>query len=450
MANTIWEDWGFKSNPFENQALKANQEGFELLAGREDELTELKHLLINSNVWIPVSGTVGVGKTSLAGVATYALYKESIEAGKYDNLLIPCVSPVSIVRGESVEEFRNRIASIMLQTLVDHKGDISKIRLYELDSLVSEIDQLNIWSTAPITGGRGGGVGGFSLSKVHAANTSSGFSAGFAERVFNLNERIFKSGGGLVFIIDNCELYEDAHALVNVLSMLRDDVFIRKGTKWIFCGAYGIVERLTDDRLTHFLSKNVVRIGQLEELKQIINMFDRRRSYFGNGTSTYLPFCNSQINEWFDLAGGNPRAILSKAVDYCLWAALPKNAQKLTADPEGMAALFDTWLKEQTSTYVDNYEPLLEKKPWKIFVKLNELGGMARPSDYKKFDCNSSENLANHIRVLKDHGLVDADDDEENLKKTIYRLTEKGRWTIYSWKAKCADSDMGQHHNSFE
>lgn len=432
--STIWNKWGFQSNPFSNQALAANQEGLDLLSGRTEELNNLIYYLENGDSWIPVSGCVGVGKTSLANVASYALYKKKKEENA-EVLFIPCDAPISVDPTESNEDFMSRVARTILKSLNSYKSDITKLLLHELDSSwLDKLEELNTWTSMPLTGGKGVGVGGFSASKVTSANTSSGYAKAFSDQVLSLNERIFSNGGGVICIIDNCELYLEARAIVNVLSSLRDDLFLRKGIKWIFCGAYGIVERFTDDRLSSFLSANVVSVEPLKTETEVIEMVNRRRRVFSTKDDAYLPIEDKQISELFGIAGGNPRLVLSKAADYCVWTAAPKQEKSFMVTPP-LHEIFSTWKTEQIKKHVADYSPLVTRKFWRIFEKLDALGGEARPSEFQKFECNSPASLANHIRTLKSYGLVDAYDDESNLKKTIYRISEKGRWTMYAWKS---------------
>ncbi len=434
---TVWERWGFSKNPFANHALEANQEGFELLSGRELELEELTYYLENSSLWIPVSGNAGVGKTSLANVASYVLYQNSKKAEPPCALFIPCESPISVNPKESNDDFKDRVARVVLRSLIKYSFDIKNNHKYSIDNaLFEELDRLKAWISEPITGGKGAGVAGISLSKTTSANTSSGYSKSFSDQVLSLTEGLFSTGGGVVCIIDNCEVYPDAVALVNVLSALRDDLFLKKGLKWVFCGALGILERITDDRLANFLSDNVVEVNPISAKSDVAEMINRRRKVFGKNNKTDLPIENTQIDELFNISGGNPRMVLAKAEGYCLWAGRKYKSTSLAGNSQPTAALFDQWRNEQINKFVSDFAPLLNRKAWKVFIKLDQIGGDVRPYGYSQFECNSVPAFLQHIQVLIQHGLVAKFHDQDDLRGTIYRITDKGRWTMYAWKLK--------------
>jgi hypothetical protein len=430
----IWNDWGFSKNPFENHALAPNDEGLNLLSGRDGELDLLTYLLENSNAWVPVSGNAGVGKTSLANVASYVLYKKSDLDNPPCVLFIPCISPISVKPKETDEDFKNRVATVVLNTLVKYRSDLERNNLYSLDkSLFDELDSLKTWASSPLTGGKGGGVAGVSASKTTSANTSSGYASSFADQLFSLNERFFSNGGGIVCIIDNCEVYPDAAALISVLSGLRDDLFLKKGLKWVFCGALGILERLADDRLTNFIGDNIVKLSPIESEEQVVEMINRRRNCFKSKPEQYLPVGNSEMTELFKIAGGNPRRVLAKMEAYCLWAGMPTVAKKLKCGELDIAKCFEIWRDEQIVKNSADYKTLATRKAWTIFQSLVEKGGDTRPSFYEQFDCNSVPSFIQHLNVLVSHGLVAKHFDDDDLRGTIYRVTDKGRWTIYAW-----------------
>ncbi len=430
----IWNDWGFSKNPFENHALAPNEEGLNLLSGRDSELEMLTYLLENSNAWVPVSGNAGVGKTSLANVASYVLYKNSDLNKPPCALFIPCISPISVKPKETDEDFKNRVATVVLNTLVKYRSDLERNNLYSLDkSLFNDLDSLKTWASSPLTGGKGGGLAGVSASKTTSANTSSGYSNSFADQVLSLAERFFSNGGGVICIIDNCEVYPDAAALVSVLSGLRDELFLKNGLKWVFCGALGILERLADDRLTNFIGDNVVKLSPIESEEQIVEMINRRRNSFKSGPVQYLPISDKEMTELFKIAGGNPRRVLAKMEGYCLWAGAPIVARKLKSGELDIAQCFSMWRNEQIQKNSADYKTLATRKAWHIFQRLVDKGGDTRPSFYEQFDCNSAPSFIQHLNVLASHGLVAKHFDDDDLRGTIYRVTDKGRWTIYAW-----------------
>lgn len=86
---SIYYDWGFTGNPFEQTPLRADETGNSLLIGREKELKRLMSLIETGPRLPTVEGLNGVGKTSLVNVAAFRLMKASFEEPGRP-LYIPC------------------------------------------------------------------------------------------------------------------------------------------------------------------------------------------------------------------------------------------------------------------------------------------------------------------------------------------------------------------------
>ena len=72
----IYEDWGFRSSPFQTSALPASDLGRRLLVGREKEVRTLTNRIKSFPKMATVEGLNGVGKTSVVNVASYKLFQQ--------------------------------------------------------------------------------------------------------------------------------------------------------------------------------------------------------------------------------------------------------------------------------------------------------------------------------------------------------------------------------------
>jgi hypothetical protein len=86
---SIYEEWGFSSNPFQTTALPPDSLGRSLLVGRDQELTVLRRRLENPPRIPTLEGLNGVGKSSLVNVAAYTCYMDFLE-DPAKPMLIPC------------------------------------------------------------------------------------------------------------------------------------------------------------------------------------------------------------------------------------------------------------------------------------------------------------------------------------------------------------------------
>src|SRR5262245_29826871 len=85
---TIWEQFGFRENPYTTSPITANEEGVRLLVGRDKELKRLWAYLSSTSTHPTIEGANGVGKTSLVAVAGFQAVQAHRE-GRSSQLFIP-------------------------------------------------------------------------------------------------------------------------------------------------------------------------------------------------------------------------------------------------------------------------------------------------------------------------------------------------------------------------
>lgn len=117
----FYEEWGFRSNPFETTALGADEIGSNLMVGRDRVLARIQRRIKNGPKITTIEGQNGSGKTSAANVSIYRLYQESLKSGS-GNLFLPCRTVFQIDTNKTPAEFRREILTEVAQTLIEAKG----------------------------------------------------------------------------------------------------------------------------------------------------------------------------------------------------------------------------------------------------------------------------------------------------------------------------------------
>jgi hypothetical protein len=233
-----YQNWGFRSSPFEPGPLPPSEEGEKLLIGREEELSKITRRLLTPGKFVTVEGPNGIGKTSINNVASYIMFRAFIN-GESDQLLVPCEKTFQLTNDSKIDAF---VETVFLQvglTLVKYADILQEHgRGWQAEGPVAA------WLTSPtftsvraslsVYGLGGGGGGGIT------ANTSTGFSrAGFNDLMRAGLKEIFPNGegGGIICSIDNLELLRESEAARTALEALRDEILNVEGLRWILCGS---------------------------------------------------------------------------------------------------------------------------------------------------------------------------------------------------------------------
>jgi hypothetical protein len=86
---SLWDELGFRENPYSTDPVPPNDEGVQLLVGREGELQQLRRTITSSGNHTTIEGANGVGKTSLVGIAAYTLLQDYLADRANKPLFIP-------------------------------------------------------------------------------------------------------------------------------------------------------------------------------------------------------------------------------------------------------------------------------------------------------------------------------------------------------------------------
>ena len=84
-----YQNWGFRSSPFDSGPLPPTEEGAKLRIGRTAEVQQITRRLLTRGKIVTVEGSNGIGKTSVNNVASY-LACSSYLIGEMGQMLVRC------------------------------------------------------------------------------------------------------------------------------------------------------------------------------------------------------------------------------------------------------------------------------------------------------------------------------------------------------------------------
>ena len=425
MPKNIYNSWGFTANPFLQTSLEADETGARLLIGRTVELGKLENALVTPPRIPTLEGINGVGKTSLANVATYNLYRQFVN-GDLADVFLPCRKRFQISPATDTEEFINDIFTYVAKTIIEFKTSV-----IDQSHGLENFREVEKWLTSPLSKSMQGSlsipsIGGISGGGGAAFNTGMGFSrTGFRSQVKEWLAQMFtqEGKGGVVCIIDNLELLETSEALRRCIEALRDEVLTVPGIRPILCGANGIVlSILSSPRLAGILQRPVeVRPLSLDRSHEILESRIQAFQLVPNGG--YLPITAQSFLMLYEWLGRNLRSLLQYADDYCSYVADSGNDPK---SDEEKTELFLEWFDNIAGEVYKACDTRLTQRAWKLLSDLIAQGGVASPSDYSDFDFNSLEAMRPYSKALEDTNLVVTTREEADKRRKSLSVTANG------------------------
>ncbi len=419
----FYQSWGFSESPFQTTPLPASSLGETLLVGRREELNRLKQRICNPPKISTLEGPNGIGKTSLANVASYQLYQTYLDDTDRDSpLLIPCQKIFQLKPGISAEQFIAEILFAVAQTLL-----LEAQELLNQGFSSSRAGAINKWLNSPQITSFQGHIGALGIGKSTETNTAQGFlESGFRQEITLWLNELFPSpyDGGVICIIDNLELLQTSRAARDMLEQLRDELFVLPGLRWILCAALGVVLGIASSpRLEGFLH-SPIQLGGIDEAvsSEILNS---RINAYKFQEHLYLPLLEGDFRNLYFVLNRNLRSVLGQVDNFCQWVA--DRALPDTEDQKHDA--YREWLRYECDNALSSVQNELRPRAWRVFVKAVELEGEFSPSDYEDFDFNSIQALRPQVKNLEDVGLLrSVQDDGDKRRKTI-QVTSKG-WLV--------------------
>lgn len=429
----IYNEWGFKESPFKTTSLPANEFGEGLLVGRDSEIKLLLRRIYNPPKICTVEGLNGIGKTSLVNVTGFKALKKHLETGE-GSLYIPCRKVFQVSKEQPIDDFIDEVLMEVAQTLIEKATELKK-RGVKLKT--TAVDK---WLNSPQIETYQGGVWLVSAGKSAETNTSAGFERrGFRKEILSWLSQIFPNNeaGGVICTIDNLELLQSSEVARAVLEQLRDELLTVQGLRWVLCGALGIVFGVVSSpRLEGYLHAPVEVKGLNDALaKEIFK--SRINAFSKNISKSYLPLMAEDFEKLYEILNQNLRSALSKADDYCQWAA-DKNLPKTTEEKN---INFQEWLKEQSANAFSAVKSQVMPRSMKLLFNAAKAGGVFSPSDYSEYSFNSIQAMRPKVKELENAGaLVSTQDDGDKRRKTI-QLTPMG-WLVNYYQANFENKNI--------
>ncbi|MEL6674364.1 MAG: hypothetical protein AAFR61_19305 [Bacteroidota bacterium] len=422
-----YQDWNFKDNPFKTTSLPAEDEGNNLIAGREQEIRKLIRRIYNQPQIPTIEGLNGIGKTSIINVSIFRAFQHHLKE-KNSPIFIPCIRSFQLKEDISADDFLDEVLIEIAQTFIKYQRDLNILNVRLPDNL-EEIDK---WLNSPFTKSYQGSLGTPLLSlgggQTIEANTSRGFEkSGFRRAVRNWLINMFpkENSGGVVCVIDNLELLEKSQNARKIIEDLRDNLFNIQGIRWIMCGSLGIVSSIVSSPRLEGLMHDPLQIGGIQKI-HLGEVFERRVKTYRRNQEYYLPITKQSFGLLYDVLKSNIRNTLKYANDFCVWID-DMGLKPSTIDAKEMA--FMDWLTKKSNKYLVDVKTQIKPRTLKLFKDAIEIDGIFAMGDFQLFEYQSAQKMRSCIRSLESVGLVVSVIDENDHRRKSIQITPKG-WFV--------------------
>lgn len=428
---SIWDEYGFQSNPYSTDPIDPSAGGRDLLVGRERELKLVTRQIASGASVVALEGDFGVGKTSLAAASAYDASQWRSGGGP---LFIPTKVRLNLKPEDTRESFERRAIFAVANALVGAADHLKK-EGRELPG----VKEVRTWLTSSAgggwTGSAGASIAGFGGNlgggKSKGVNTSAGFSeAGFLGVIDGWLQQLFPSrdSGAVICFLDNLEELQDSATALNVMQPLRDPLFKRGGLTWIISGAQGMVRAAYSSPKMTGVFLDPIEVAPLP-VAQTPEVISRRIKLLAASEQSIAPVSATAFSNVYQGIGHNLRYSLNLAERY----SFSTSADELRAlDQAGRDAKFDDWVGAEASRVYDAYGRNLSKADWKVFDKLvREKSGSCSPSDYADFGYTNMPPLLTRVRKLQSVNLVTYTVDEADQRRRTISVTDHDRLAYY-------------------
>lgn len=422
---TVWDDLGFRDNPYSTQPVPADEVGERLLVGRDKQIQQLKDYIESADTHATIEGSNGVGKTSLVSIAAYQMFKKHKD-NRAVPLFIPMSAPFQISHTENLADFKLKFLFALAQEIIRNRTVIN----YHHSGL-RNLDAIDNWLNNPMFYGGGGGVSvggvGMSASISTSPSGTAGFTAiGFESHLREMLLAVFptRASGGFVCVLDNLELLNTSRVARETVESLRDTVLNFPGTRWVLCGARGIIRSVAST------PRMLGRLAEPMFLKpltsqDVTTVIARRIEEYKQDANTYVPVTPEGFQHIYRVGNSNLRTALKYCEDFVFW--LRRNRERPDNDTAKLA-LLEAWFTEVASEYLRDTSGL-GNRAWSVFDGIAARGGNVSPSDFAEFDFESAQAMRPHLKNLEEATLIDSSIDESDSRRKTITMTPRG-WLV--------------------
>lgn len=424
---SFYESWGFSANPFNSYPLVADDLGNRLLIGREKSIKDLIQKIKNPPRIPTIEGGIGAGKTSIVNVATYRLTKDFL-LGKEPELYIACSEQFQISSLADISNLEERFYFAAAQTLISLNEEKYCFKFAD-----SAREKLETWLNSPtktnVQLGLNASAFGVTLGGGDSINTSSGYDrSGFRKAVRDWLHEVFGLGGGIVCIIDNLELLQESSEARRAIDGIRDSLLATIGTRWVLCGANGIMQGVcASPRLSRRLHTPII-IERLED-QYIPDVYQSRLEAFSKfAGSAHLPLTVDAFQVLYEALDKNLGNLIAAADEYCQWASLKEfndTSSKILDDT------FYQWFYDDIAQIYAAARGECKPRSIEVLDAIVAIGGNCSPGDFEKFGFKSQQVMRAHVKELEDVGLIESIQDDKDQRRKSIQVTSKGFKAFY-------------------
>ncbi len=365
---SIWTALGFHGNPYDQAYLPGSQEGATLFCGRTAQVRRVQVGIASGGSHVSIAGEPGVGKTSLAQVAAYEMFRlGQVQQG--GTLFVPAATSVPL--GHNPVDFERDVWRSIANALIEHQDAIRQVGLN-----VPNLGGLGEWLNSPMTLTAGSmSVLGLAAGGGRGLNTSSGFGeSGFNWFVRRELTHVFPttSTGGVVCILDNLELLRTSDAARQSLEAIRASLLEVPSIRWVLVGSQELITSARSRRLSGFIDLPL-RLSPLT-IDEGVELVRRRLEYWGTERA-HAPVQAEDFRHLYELLGLNLRDSLSLAQQFAkdYYMDFVGTGRDLPSDDE-RPLYFQSWLADKADA------ALLEAvgvpdDTWKLFDRICAAGG---------------------------------------------------------------------------
>lgn len=429
----VWVHYGFESSPYSTSALTTTDADESLLVGRDAELRVILRDLASGTQMVALEGDYGVGKSSLAAVAT-----SSASRWRRDRrgapLFLPSGTPLELEESDTATKLEKRAYYQVAGAILTHAKQLLS------DGIpLQQVAEFHSWLGTAAGGGWSAGIGAsypgvgglnFSAGRSRSANTSTGFNdSGAITLIDSWLATLFPGAGdgGVILLLDNLEVLRRFPNAVQLFESLRDRLFKRKGLRWIISGAEGTVRAaLTTPKMSGVFPEPIDVLPLPHE--QVKEVLSRRESALRSRSDSKLPVSATAFEAAYIATGRNLRVALGLAERFSLRTDPGVMVWKSVAERD---ALFADWRAAEGRKIVEQVSGKVKPAGWKVLTALVTVrDGFATPGDYADFGYNSMSSLLHQVQPLAQLGLLTYTVDEEDARRRLITATENGRLAV--------------------